>query len=121
MQKATFSPGHEFETLKHQHNAALLMQRATISIDAKCNISISVKAPLSRPPAIENDRFGCGGCVGLWVGREAVHDSAHVAYRLLAPGTEPSRGPQPIMLMFTKTTMMTMEHDDGDADDADGW
>ena len=30
------------------------------------------------------------------VGSEPVHDSLHVTYRLLAPGTEPSRGPQPI-------------------------
>ena len=34
---------------------------------------------------------------GWWVvGHEPVHDSLHVTYRLLAPGTEPSRGPQPI-------------------------
>ena len=34
---------------------------------------------------------------GGWWGHEPVHDSAHVTYRLLAPGTEPSRGPQPII------------------------
>ena len=36
--------------------------------------------------------------VGGGGGHEPVHDSAHVTYRLLAPGTEPSRGPQPIKL-----------------------
>ena len=39
--------------------------------------------------------------LGGWVvvvGHEPVHDSLHVTYRLLAPGTEPSRGPQPIKL-----------------------
>ena len=36
------------------------------------------------------------GCVVV-VGHEPVHDSLHVTYRLLAPGTEPSRGPQPII------------------------
>ena len=36
---------------------------------------------------------------GWWVvGHEPVHDSLHVTYRLLAPGTEPSRGPQPIII-----------------------
>ena len=35
----------------------------------------------------------CAFCVG----HEPVHDSLHVTYRLLAPGTEPSRGPQPII------------------------
>ena len=34
------------------------------------------------------------------MGHEPVHDSLHVTYRLLAPGTEPSRGPQPIKLNF---------------------
>ena len=33
-----------------------------------------------------------------WVGHELVHGSLHVTYRLLAPGTEPRRGPQPIKL-----------------------
>ena len=33
------------------------------------------------------------------VGSEPVHDSLHVTYRLLAPGTEPSRGPQPIIVI----------------------
>ena len=40
-----------------------------------------------------------GGGGGWWVvvvGHEPVHDSLHVTYRLLAPGTEPSRGPQSI-------------------------
>ena len=42
-----------------------------------------------------------GGWWWWWVvvvGTEPVHDSLHVTYRLLAPGTEPSRGPQPIKL-----------------------
>ncbi len=38
------------------------------------------------------------GWVVVVVGSEPVHDSLHVTYRLLAPGTEPSRGPQPIIL-----------------------
>ena len=46
----------------------------------------------------KSGRFGVGGW-WWWVvvvGTEPVHDSLHVTYRLLAPGTEPSRGPQPI-------------------------
>ena len=39
--------------------------------------------------------WGGWGGWGGWVGFEPVHDSGHVTYRLLAPGTEPRRGPQP--------------------------
>ena len=49
----------------------------------------------------KSGRFGwrvAGG--GGVVGSEPVHDSLHVTYRLLAPGTEPSRGPQPINLFI---------------------
>ena len=45
----------------------------------------------------KSGRFGVVGG-GWWVvGSEPVHDSLHVTYRLLAPGTEPSRGPQPMI------------------------
>ena len=58
----------------------------------------------------KSGRFGVGGgwVGGGWrvvvVGSEPVHDSLHVTYRLLAPGTEPSRGPQPIKLKGLKET-----------------
>ena len=46
----------------------------------------------------KSGRFGVVGGGWWWVvGTEPVHDSLHVTYRLLAPGTEPSRGPQPII------------------------
>ena len=53
----------------------------------------------------KSGRFGWRVAGGGWwrvvvvVGSEPVHDSLHVTYRLLAPGTEPSRGPQPITLI----------------------
>ena len=50
----------------------------------------------------EAQRWGKPLVSVLVVGSEPVHDSLHVTYRLLAPGTEPRRVPQPIMVRYFK-------------------
>ena len=80
-----------------QHNAPLVFYTSGSNTDAQCNIW--AKAPLTQPTANGYTKVVDLGVVGGWVvGHEPVHDSLHVTYRLLAPGTEPSRGPQPINL-----------------------
>ena len=79
-----------------QHNAPLVFYTSGSNTDAQCNIW--AKAPLTQPTSNGYTKVvDLGG--GWWVvvvGTEPVHDSLRVTYRLLAPGTEPSRGPQPI-------------------------
>ena len=83
-----------------QHKAPLVFYRSGSNTDAQCNIW--AKAPLTQPTANGYSNVVDLGGGGWWwgVGHEPVHDSLHVTYRLLAPGTEPSRGPQPITLKF---------------------
>ena len=79
-----------------QHKAPLVFYRSGSNTDAQC--TIWAKAPLTQPTANGSTKVvDLGGwVVVVVVGHEPVHDSLHVTYRLLAPGTEPSRGPQPI-------------------------
>ena len=64
-------------------------------LDAEC--SIWAKAPFTQPTANGYTKVVNLGWWVVVVGTEPVHDSLHVTYRLLAPGTEPSRGPQPMI------------------------
>ena len=86
-----FSP---VASLRH-NNAPLVCYTSGSNTDAQC--TIWAKAPLTQPTANGYTKVVDLGWVVV-VGSEPVHDSLHVTYRLLAPGTEPSRGPQPIKL-----------------------
>ena len=85
-----------------QHKAPLVFYRSGSNTDAQCNIW--AKAPLTQPTANGSTKVVDLGVVVV-LGHEPVHDSLHVTYRLLAPGTEPSRGPQPINLSYHKLTL----------------
>ena len=63
------------------------------------NAPFGPKAPLTQPAVIQ--KWSIWWWWWVVVGHEPVHDSLHVTYRLLAPGTEPSRGPQPITIFRT--------------------
>ena len=79
-----------------QHKAPLVFYRSGSNTDAQC--TIWAKAPLTQPTANGSTKVvDLGWVVVVVVGTEPVHDSLHVTYRLLAPGTEPSRGPQPMI------------------------
>ena len=77
-----------------QDNVPLVFYTSGSNTDAQCNIW--AKAPLTQPTANGYTKVVDLGWVVVVVVSEPVHDSLHVTYRLLAPGTEPSRGPQPI-------------------------